>query len=40
VPAQLVVYPGEYHVFTRPSFLIDRSQRYLAWMDRYLKAKN
>jgi dipeptidyl aminopeptidase/acylaminoacyl peptidase len=40
VPAQLVVYPGEYHVLTRPSFLIDRSQRYLAWMDRYLKAGN
>jgi dipeptidyl aminopeptidase/acylaminoacyl peptidase len=40
VPAQLVVYPGEYHVLTRPSFLIDRTQRYLAWMDRYLKAKN
>ena len=38
VPAQLVIYPGEYHVLTRPSFLIDRSQRYLAWMDRYLKA--
>jgi dipeptidyl aminopeptidase/acylaminoacyl peptidase len=40
VPAQLVVYPGEYHVLTRPSFLIDRSQRYLDWMDRYLKAKH
>jgi dipeptidyl aminopeptidase/acylaminoacyl peptidase len=40
VAAQLVVYPGEFHVFTRPSFLIDRSQRYLEWMDRYLKAKN
>jgi dipeptidyl aminopeptidase/acylaminoacyl peptidase len=40
VPAQLVVYPGEFHVFTRPSFLMDRSQRYLEWMDRYLKAKN
>ncbi|MBS0579335.1 MAG: S9 family peptidase [Proteobacteria bacterium] len=39
VPAQLVVYPGEYHVLTRPSFLIDRTERYLAWMDRYLKAK-
>ena len=39
VPAQLVVYPGESHTFTRPSFLIDRSQRYLDWMDRYLKAK-
>ncbi len=39
VPAQLVIYPGEYHVLTRPSFLIDRSERYLDWMDRYLKAK-
>jgi dipeptidyl aminopeptidase/acylaminoacyl peptidase len=38
VPAQLVVYPGEYHVFTRPSYLVDRSMRYLAWMDKYLKA--
>ena len=38
VPTQLVVYPGEWHVFTRPSYLIDRTERYLAWMDRYLKA--
>jgi len=36
VPAQLIVYPGEYHVLTRPSFLVDRFQRYLAWMDKYL----
>ena len=39
VPAQLIVYPGEFHVLTRPSFLVDRSQRYLEWMDRYLKAR-
>ena len=37
VPAELVIYPGEYHVLTRPSFLVDRSRRYLEWMDRYLK---
>ncbi len=37
VPAELVIYPGEYHVLTRPSFLIDRTQRYLDWMDRHLK---
>ncbi len=37
VPAQLIIYPGEYHVLTRPSFLVDRTQRYLAWMDQYLK---
>ena len=39
VPAQLVVYPGEYHVLTRPSFLVDRFRRYLDWMDQYLKDK-
>ena len=39
VPAQLVVYPGEYHVLTRPSFLLDRFRRYLDWMDKYLKDK-
>jgi dipeptidyl aminopeptidase/acylaminoacyl peptidase len=39
VPAQLIVYPGEYHVFTRPSFLADRSRRYLDWMEKYLKSR-
>jgi len=37
VPAQLVVYPGEYHTFSRPSFLADRWQRYLDWMGKYLR---
>ncbi|HYM27552.1 MAG TPA: prolyl oligopeptidase family serine peptidase, partial [Steroidobacteraceae bacterium] len=37
VPAQLVVYPGEYHTLTRPSFLVDRWTRYLGWMAQYLK---
>jgi dipeptidyl aminopeptidase/acylaminoacyl peptidase len=37
VPAQLIVYPGEYHVLTRPSFLVDRSRRYLDWMRKYLQ---
>jgi dipeptidyl aminopeptidase/acylaminoacyl peptidase len=36
VPTQLIVYPGEYHVLTRPSFLVDRSKRYLAWIEEYL----
>jgi dipeptidyl aminopeptidase/acylaminoacyl peptidase len=36
VPTELVVYPGEFHVFTRPSFLVDRWKRYLAWMQQYL----
>jgi dipeptidyl aminopeptidase/acylaminoacyl peptidase len=38
IPTQLIVYPGEYHVLTRPSFLVDRSARYLAWMENYLGA--
>jgi dipeptidyl aminopeptidase/acylaminoacyl peptidase len=38
VPAELIVYPGEYHVLTRPSFLVDRFRRYLDWMGRYLRA--
>lgn len=36
VPTQLIVYPGEYHLLDRPSFLVDRYQRYLDWMARYL----
>lgn len=40
IPTQLVVYPGEYHVLTRPSFLVDRFERYLGWMERYLGDKS
>ena len=37
VPTQLVIYPGQFHGFTRPSFIRDRYERYLAWYDKYLK---
>lgn len=37
VPTQLVIYPDQYHGLTRPSFLKDRLERYVAWYDRYLK---
>ena len=37
IPTQLIIYPGEFHGFTRPSFIADRYQRYLAWYDKYLK---
>ena len=37
VETELIVYPGETHIFSRPSYLVDRFQRYLGWMDRYLK---
>ena len=36
VPAQLVVYPGQHHVFTRPSFVKDLAVRMSGWIDRYL----
>ncbi len=37
VPAELVVYPGQFHGFTRPSYIRDRYERWLAWWDKYLK---
>jgi dipeptidyl aminopeptidase/acylaminoacyl peptidase len=36
VPAQLIVYPGQYHTLTRPSFLKDRAERAAAWFTRHL----
>ena len=38
-PAELVVYPGEYHGFTKPTHLKDRFERYLAWYAKYLKGE-
>ncbi len=35
--AELVVYPGQFHGFTRPSFIRDRYQRWFDWYDRYVK---
>jgi dipeptidyl aminopeptidase/acylaminoacyl peptidase len=36
VPTELVIYPGEWHPVTVPSYLRDRMQRHLAWYERYL----
>jgi dipeptidyl aminopeptidase/acylaminoacyl peptidase len=36
VPTELVIYPGQFHLLTRPSFLKDRAERYIAWFARYL----
>ncbi|HVW69511.1 MAG TPA: S9 family peptidase [Steroidobacteraceae bacterium] len=38
VPTRLVIYPGQNHLFTRPSFLKDRAERYIAWYRQYLPA--
>jgi dipeptidyl aminopeptidase/acylaminoacyl peptidase len=40
VPAELIVYPGEYHELDRPSFLVDRYGRYLEWMGKYVKGES
>jgi dipeptidyl aminopeptidase/acylaminoacyl peptidase len=37
VPTLLVVYPGEYHEFSRPSFIEDRYERFLFWYGHYVK---
>lgn len=37
VPTELVIYPGQFHGLTLPSYRKDRLERYLAWYDRYLK---
>jgi dipeptidyl aminopeptidase/acylaminoacyl peptidase len=37
VPTELVVYPEQFHGFTRPSYIRDRYERWLAWWDKYLK---
>lgn len=37
VPTELVIYPGENHALTVPSYLSDRMRRHLAWYDRFLK---
>jgi len=35
-PSQLIIYPGENHGITRPSFQRDRMQRYLDWYAKHL----
>jgi dipeptidyl aminopeptidase/acylaminoacyl peptidase len=34
---QLVIYPNQNHGISRPSYVRDRFERYLAWYDKYLK---
>jgi dipeptidyl aminopeptidase/acylaminoacyl peptidase len=39
VPTLLVVYPGEFHEFSRPSFIKDRYERDLFWYGHYVKGE-
>jgi dipeptidyl aminopeptidase/acylaminoacyl peptidase len=36
---ELVIYPGQGHGITRPSYQKDRYERYLAWYDRFVKGE-
>lgn len=36
-PTELIIYPGQFHGLTNPSFIKDRFERYIAWFDKYLK---
>jgi len=40
VDTKLVVYPGESHGISRPSFRVDRYERYLDWYDTYVKGSS
>jgi dipeptidyl aminopeptidase/acylaminoacyl peptidase len=33
----LIVYPGQFHGFTRPSFIRSRYQSWFDWYDKYVK---
>jgi dipeptidyl aminopeptidase/acylaminoacyl peptidase len=37
VPTQLIVYPGDGHLFIKPENLADRLEQTIAWFDKYLK---
>jgi dipeptidyl aminopeptidase/acylaminoacyl peptidase len=37
IDTQLVIYPGQFHGLTIPSYERDRLQRYLNWFNKYLQ---
>lgn len=37
VPTELIIYPGQFHGISVPSYVKDRFERYIAWFDKYLK---
>lgn len=40
VDTQLVVYPGQFHGLSIPSYERDRLQRYVSWFNKYLQPKS
>ena len=39
IETQLIIYPNENHGITRPSYVKDRYERYLAWYEKYVKSR-
>ena len=37
IDTMLIIYPGQFHGLTKPSYEHDRLQRYIAWYDKYVK---
>ena len=37
IPSELIIYPGQYHGITVPSYQRDRLERWVAWFNKYLK---
>lgn len=37
IPTELIVYPGQFHGISKPSYQKDRIERYVAWFSKYLK---
>ncbi|CAN5457640.1 S9 family peptidase [soil metagenome] len=36
VPTELVIYPGQFHRLTKPSYIVDRYKRYLDWYAKWI----
>lgn len=39
VPAALIVFPQEFHIFTRPTYIRDRYQYWLNWFNKWVRGK-
>lgn len=37
IPTELIIYPGQFHGISIPSYQRDRLERWLAWFNKYLK---
>lgn len=37
IPTELILYPNSFHGISKPSYQVDRLQRYVVWFDKYLK---